>query len=123
MFPVTRINEIEAASCPLRQILAKVTGKWQILILLALDDGPLRFNELKRTVGDITQRVLAENLKKLARDGFVVRTVHGESPVSVSYELSDLAREFITTLQPVIFWAQDSFQKVEDARVSYDSQV
>ena len=58
MLNVTALTKKEIESCPVRQVLSKVTGKWQVLIVLALEDGTLRFGELKRTVGDITQRVL-----------------------------------------------------------------
>ncbi|MEL6234902.1 MAG: helix-turn-helix domain-containing protein, partial [Pseudomonadota bacterium] len=81
MTPVT--NEAEALLCPIRTVLSKVTGKWQIVILLTLDDTPLRFGELKRQIGDITHRVLTENLRALQRDGYITRTVHDGPPVAV----------------------------------------
>lgn len=76
MVKVTALSKEEAANCPVRQVLSQVMGKWQMLILCALDDGPLRFGALKRSVGgDITQRVLTENLRKMERDGYLTRTV------------------------------------------------
>lgn len=88
MLQVTAHTKEQAEHCPIRQVLSKVTGKWQILIVLALEDGALRFGELKRAIGDITQRVLTENLRSLERDGYLTRTVDSGPPVAVHYELT-----------------------------------
>ncbi|MEL6435520.1 MAG: winged helix-turn-helix transcriptional regulator, partial [Pseudomonadota bacterium] len=58
MLPICVTNEAEALLCPIRTVLSKVTGKWQMIILLSLEDGALRFGQIKRAVGDVTQRVL-----------------------------------------------------------------
>ncbi len=76
MVKVTAHTKEEAENCPVRSVLTKVTAKWNLLILLTLEDGELRFGELKRAIGDVTQRVLTENLRLLERDGHLTRTVH-----------------------------------------------
>ena len=120
MLPVTVSTEQAGKTCPIRNVLAKVTGKWQMLIILSLEDGALRFGELKRTVGDITQRVLTENLRSLERDGYLTRTVNPGPPIAVSYELTDLGRQLITVMKPMVIFAAESFQQVMASREKYD---
>lgn len=120
MLPIRVQNEAEALLCPIRTVLSKVTGKWQIIIVLALEDGPLRFGELKRTIGDVTQRVLTENLRSLQRDGYLTRTVFPGPPVAVSYELTDLGRELVSLLTPIVHWADSNMETVKAARQDYE---
>lgn len=120
MLPIGVQTEAEALLCPIRSVLSKVTGKWQIIIVLALEDQPLRFSELKRKIGDVTQRVLTENLRGLQRDGYLTRSVFPGPPVAVSYELTDLGRELVTLLKPIVFWADENMQNVKAARRSYE---
>ena len=121
MLQVTALTKEDAAHCPVRNVLSKVTGKWQCLIVLALEDGALRFGALKRTIGDITQRVLTENLRTLERDGYLTRTVDPGPPVAVSYELTDLGKRLLAVLKPMVLFAADSFSDVVSAREAYDS--
>ena len=93
MLPVTALSKDQAEDCPIRQVLSQVTGKWQMLIVLVLEDGALRFGALRRTIGDVTQRVLTENLRKLERDGYITRSVDPGPPVAVSYALTPLGQE------------------------------
>jgi DNA-binding HxlR family transcriptional regulator len=120
MLQVTALNKDQASNCPVRQVLSQVTGKWQILIILALEDEDARFGALKRTVGDITQRVMTENLRKLERDGYVHRTVDGGPPISVTYGLTDMGRELVSLYKPLVFWAADRFVDVSASRAQYD---
>lgn len=120
MLPIGVHSEAEALLCPIRTVLSKVTGKWQIIIVLALEDGPLRFGELKRTIGDVTQRVLTENLRSLQRDGYLTRTVHPGPPVAVSYELTDLGGELVSLLTPIVQWADSNMETVKAARLDYE---
>ncbi|MEP3279016.1 MAG: helix-turn-helix domain-containing protein [Stappiaceae bacterium] len=120
MLQVTVTTVAESQLCPVRDVLTKVMGKWQSLILLALEDGALRFGVLKRTIGDITQRVLTENLRSLERDGHLVRTVHDTSPIAVTYELTPMGQELLNVLKPLVFWAESSHERVRLARENYD---
>lgn len=119
---ITANNKIEAARCPIRNVLAKVTGKWQILILLSLEVSALRFNHIKRAIGDITQRVLTDNLRKLERDGYLTRTVSTRPPIAVTYELTELGQSLVKQLNPIISWSQEAFPQVKEARAkrAYD---
>jgi len=75
-------------NCPIRGVLDRVGDKWSVLVLLSLERGERRFNELRRGIGDISQRVLTETLRDLERDGYLTRTVHPVRPPMVCYELT-----------------------------------
>ena len=123
MLPITKVTKIEAATCPIRSVMSGFTGKWQVLVLLALEDGVLRFGELKRTVGDITQRVLTENLRSLEREGYLTRTVEPGPPVAVYYELTTMGESLVEIIKPVVFWSNDNMRKVKLARSRYEARV
>ena len=120
MLPIGVENKAEGQNCPIRSVLSNVTGKWRILILLGLEDGPRRFGELKRCIGDITQRVLTENLRTLQRDGYLTRTVHPGPPVAVSYELTPLGRDLVSMFKPLVYWSNDHMDGVKTARMEFD---
>ena len=120
MLPVTVTTKEGGQLCPVRNVLSKVTGKWQILIVLALEDGALRFGALKRTLGDITQRVLTENLRSLERDGYLTRTVDPGPPVAVSYALTPLGEELLGVTKPMVHFASARFDQVMASRAAYD---
>ncbi len=122
MLPITVADKVEAARCPIRTVLSKATGKWQILILLALEDGPLRFGQVKRTLGDITQRVLTENLRSLERDGYLTRTVEPGPPIAVFYELTPIGHSFVEVLRPVALWSSGNLEQVKAARARFDGE-
>lgn len=121
MLQVTALTKELAEHCPIRQVLSKVTGKWQVLIVLALEDGSLRFGKLKRTIGDITQRVLTENLRSLERDGYLTRTVDPGPPVAVHYELTDRGGELVILLKSLTEWAARNYDAVSKSREIFDA--
>lgn len=120
MLPIGVESKAEASNCSIRSVLANVTGKWRMIIILALEDGPLRFGEIKRCIGDVTQRVLTENLRGLQRDGYLTRTVDPGPPVAVSYELTPLGRSLLETLKPLVFWSYEQMDTVKAARLEYE---
>lgn len=120
MLPIGAHSEAEALLCPIRTVLSKVTGKWQMIIVLALEDGPLRFGALKRTIGDVTQGVLTENLRSLQRDGYITRTVDPGPPIAVSYALTPVGEELAVLLKPLVLWANDNMDGVKVARRDYE---
>lgn len=121
MVAFTITSEADALRCPIRTILSKVTGKWQIVILLTLDDGSRRFGELKRTIGDITQRVLTENLKSLQRDGYLTRTVDPGPPVAVSYALTPQGESLAAKMRPLVDWAYDNMESIKAGRADFEA--
>ncbi|WP_421724351.1 winged helix-turn-helix transcriptional regulator [Bauldia sp.] len=120
MLPIGVESKAEASNCSIRSVLSNVTGKWRMIIVLALEDGPRRFGEIKRCIGDVTQRVLTENLRGLQRDGYLTRTVHPGPPVAVSYELTPLGRGLLAMLKPLVYWSHEQMDEVKTARLTYD---
>jgi len=102
------------------QVLARVGDKWTVLVVMLLGDGPRRFNEIKRMVGGISQRMLTLTLRGLERDGMVTRTVFPTIPPRVDYELTDLGRSLSTPVQALGLWAQANMDEIEAARERFD---
>jgi DNA-binding HxlR family transcriptional regulator len=101
-------------------ILARVGDKWSVFVIMLLGGGPRRFNEIKRMVGGISQRMLTLTLRGLERDGLVTRTVFPTIPPRVDYELTDLGRGLWTPVEALGKWAQDHQVEIEDARARFD---
>lgn len=105
--------------CPVRDVLDCIGDRWSLLTLLALRDGTLRFTELKRAIGDISQRMLAQTLRTLERDGYVTRAVHATVPPKVEYTLTDLGQSLLAQLEPLVRWANENHARVRKARKAY----
>src|SRR5437762_14235939 len=88
-------------------ILARVGDKWSVFVIMLLGDGPRRFNEIKRMVGGISQRMLTLTLRGLERDGLVTRTVFPTIPPRVDYELTDLGHGLWQPVEALGKWARD----------------
>src|ERR1700727_1434012 len=89
---------------PIRETLSRVGDKWSLLIIGTLSDAPLRFNELRRRIDGISQRMLTRTLRELERDGLVTRTVTPTTPPSVEYALNDLGRSLVEPVKVLIVW-------------------
>src|SRR6266481_8477044 len=97
-------------------ILARVGDKWSVFVIMLLGDGPRRFNEIKRMIGGISQRMLTLTLRGLERDGLVTRTVFPTIPPRVDYELTDLGRGLQQPVRALGEWAMGHQREIEDAR-------
>lgn len=104
-------------------MLARIGDKWSLLIVSTLGDGPLRFNELRRRIGDISQKMLSSTLKVLERDGLVSRTVTPSVPPQVEYDLSDLGRELLPQVIALAVWTADNTDRILAARAEYDART
>ena len=93
-----------------------------MIIVLALEDEPKRFGDLTRCIGDITPRVLPENLRGLQRAGYLTRTVDPGPPVAVSYELTPLGRSLLELLKPLVFWSHEQMDEVRHYRMQFDRE-
>jgi DNA-binding HxlR family transcriptional regulator len=104
-------------------VLARVGDKWSVLIIVLLGDGPKRFNEIKRLVGGISQRMLTLTLRGLERDGLVTRTVFPTVPPRVDYELTALGRSLWEAVKPLGSWAQEHVKDIGRARNEFDEKT
>lgn len=105
-----------------RELLSRIGDKWSILIIAHLAEGPLRFNILRRTIGQVSQRMLTLTLRSLERDGLVSRTVFPSIPPRVDYELTPLGRTLMGPVMTLIDWSLIHQGEVEKARSEYESQ-
>ena len=106
----------------LNSILARVGDKWTLLVVVALGDGPKRFNEIKRMIGGISQRMLTFTLRGLERDGLVTRTVFPTTPQRVEYELTKLGSTLWQAVEPLSSWARDHVSEILTSRKQFDER-
>ncbi|GGV74482.1 HxlR family transcriptional regulator [Streptomyces griseoloalbus] len=109
-----------AKACPSRGTLEHVTGRWGALTLGALHEGSLRFNELRRRVDGVSEKMLSQTLHALERDGLVHREAQPTNPPRVDYELTPLGREVAGRLLSLIHYVEGSMEAVLQARERYD---
>ena len=112
----------EGSCLAVASVLARVGDKWSVLVIMTLIDGPMRFNELKRKVGGISQRMLTLTLRGLERDGLVTRTIFPTIPPRVDYELTDLGRGLALPVKALGQWAFEHRPEIEGAREAFDTR-
>lgn len=105
-------GDVFAEQCPSREILSHVTGKWGVLVLVALLGGTHRFSELRRKVGGVSERMLAETLKKLEADGFVDRKSYPVVPPHVEYSLTPMGQEIGKRVEALANWIEDHLERI-----------
>lgn len=115
-------GEYDPEICPVRHVLKGIADKWTILILAALKADRQRFSQIRRLVPDVSQRMLAQTLRKLERDGYVTREVTPSIPPRVDYELTELGRSLVSQLAPLAKWADEHRTRVGRARAAYDAR-
>ncbi|HEX3944092.1 MAG TPA: helix-turn-helix domain-containing protein [Rhizomicrobium sp.] len=103
-------------------VLARVGDKWSVLIVSRLGNGPMRFNELKRDIGGISQRMLTLTLRGLERDGLITRTVFPTVPPRVDYELTTLGRSLLVPVSALGDWARKNMSRIEEAQAKFDDK-
>jgi DNA-binding HxlR family transcriptional regulator len=103
------------------EVLSRVGDKWTVLVVSTLGDGPKRFNELRKALGSISQRMLTLTLRGLERDGLVTRTVFPTIPPRVDYELTDLGRSLLEPVSELGLWARRNRAVIQQARARFDN--
>ena len=116
--PVTRHTTTQCQA--VNGILARIGDKWSVLVVMSLADDTVRFNELKRLIGGISQRMLTLTLRGLERDGLVERTFYPTIPPRVSYALTELGRSLREPVGALGQWAIEHRGTVEQSRLHYD---
>jgi len=109
-------GDLFAAPCPSREVLNHVCSRWGVLILIALRGGTHRFSELRRKMGGVSEKMLAQSLQALARDGFVSRVSHPVVPPFVEYSLTPLGEEVAEKVVDLADWIELNLSRVMDAR-------
>jgi DNA-binding HxlR family transcriptional regulator len=110
----------QSFSCPIRDVLDRVGDAWTVLVVMTLKKGPVRFNELRRQVNGVSQRMLTVTLRQLERDGLVSRCVIPSTPPQVEYSLTELGLSLHEALNPLAEWAARSQSAVRETRQKYD---
>ena len=120
-----------ASACPTRLVLDRIADKWAVLLLSLLAKGPLRlallakgpmrFNQLRREVEGISQKMLSQSLKSLERDGLVSRKATPTVPVTVEYSITTLGETLSATVNPLRLWAESHIEQVLTAQQHYDA--
>lgn len=106
--------------CPTRVVLDRIGDKWTVLVIGALQDGPLRFSVLRTHIGGVAAKVLTQTLRAMERDGLLTRTVHAQVPPRVDYELTDLGASLTGPIQTLTDWAETHLAQILGAREAYD---
>ena len=117
----SRYESFDAGNCPVRDVLGQLGDKWSTLIIGLLGEKTHRFGELRRSIPDISQRMLTQTLKDLQRDGLVDRAVFATVPPSVEYKLTPLGRSLLSPLGMLIEWAEMHHGAIRLARQAYES--
>jgi DNA-binding HxlR family transcriptional regulator len=108
--------------CEVRQILDRIADKWSLLVIALLAERTMRFNELRREIDGISQRMLSVTLRHLERDGLVCRTIYPEVPPRVEYCLSPLGHTLLGTIQSLVRWTESHQQEIVRARAEFDAR-
>jgi DNA-binding HxlR family transcriptional regulator len=116
-------NSHDTSNCrAVAEVLARIGDKWTVYVVKLLSDRPMRFNEIRKAIPAISQRMLSLTLRGLERDGLLIRTVTPSIPPRVDYELTEMGLTLIEPLRAIGGWALTNRDYVEKARVKFDAQ-
>ncbi|MBE9605130.1 helix-turn-helix transcriptional regulator [Acetobacteraceae bacterium H6797] len=121
MNSIANMPNTYAANCPTRLVLDRIADKWAVLLLGLLAERTLRFNELRRHIEGLSQKVLSQTLKSLERDGLVHRKAIATVPVTVEYSITPLGRTLAQTVDGIRLWAEAHIGEVQAAQRLYDA--
>lgn len=108
---------IRVEACPIRDILSKLGDKWSLLVLTTLNaNGVMRFNEINKSIGDISQRMLTVTLRSLEHDGLIARKVYPEVPPRVEYHITESGESLMPHLNNLVDWAAENMAGIVEKR-------
>ena len=110
-----RRGDLFAPSCPSREVMKHVTSSWGILVLIALQDGTMRFSELRRRVTGVSERMLAQTLRWLEADRLVVRRAHAVVPPHTDYTLTEIGHEAAAKVAALADWIEERLPELRGA--------
>ena len=105
-------GNLMAAACPSRDVLRRLTGRWGMLVLRVLASGPQRFGSLRKSIGGVSERMLAQTLQGLERDGMVLRRDFQTVPPHVEYELTPLGHEAASRVDQLLDWIEGALPQI-----------
>ncbi|MDF7660270.1 helix-turn-helix domain-containing protein [Erwiniaceae bacterium L1_54_6] len=111
-------GELLNVNCPSREVLKRITSRWSVLVLLALREETLRFSELRRRIGGVSERMLAQTLRYMEEDGFVARIAYDVVPPHVEYHLTSLGREVEGQVIGLADWLESNLHRILEVRES-----
>lgn len=118
----TKKEELLFPTCPVRQILSKISDKWSMLVIFILENnGTMRFNSLQKAIPDISQKVLTSTLRNLENDGYIIRTIYPEVPPRVEYSLTERALTLLPHLNALIDWANNNLAAILNERKEHST--
>lgn len=117
-----KIKKFEDHShCPVRLVMSRFGDKWSILVLTLLgDEDILRFNEMRKYLKDISQKMLTVTLRSLEADGLIKRTIYPEIPPRVEYQLTDLGKSLLPFITQMLEWASNNMESIIKNRKTYE---
>jgi DNA-binding HxlR family transcriptional regulator len=113
--------DVFAERCPTRLVLDRIADKWAVLVLVRLKDEPVRFNQLRRDIQGVSQKVLSQTLKKLERDGLIRREAFATVPVTVEYSITRLGLTLTASIAAIADWAEANIAAVIASQQAYDA--
>lgn len=116
-------GDVFAQACPSREVLRHVTSRWGVLVLVALLEGTHRFSELRRRIGGVSEKMLAQTLQWLEADGLLLRVSHPVVPPHVDYSLTPLGQEAALQVQALADWIEGNVGRVLAARARHGSSA
>lgn len=120
---MTAAPNLNSARCASRHALDLIADKWTVLIVRALEDGPERYEALRRRIQGISKRMLTHTLRELEDNGLVLRSVRQVVPPHVEYSLTPLGRTLRTPIRALAAWAEEHMDEVETARRTPGSEA
>ena len=106
------LGQVLSNECPSRQILEHLTTKWSVLVLRCLSEGVHRFSELKQRIEGVSEKMLAQTLKTLEQDGFVIRTVYPVVPPKVEYQLTLMGSQAANKMVELVGWIERNLPEI-----------
>ncbi|EKN5071795.1 winged helix-turn-helix transcriptional regulator [Yersinia enterocolitica] len=111
-----RRGELLNVDCPSREVLKRVTSRWGVLVLIALSNETLRFSALRRKIGGVSEKMLAQTLQNLEEDGFVDRIAYPVVPPHVEYQLTPLGKEVQEQVEGLAVWLEENLHRIMKKR-------
>ncbi len=111
-------GELFSVACPSRKVLQNVTSRWGVLVLVALMAGTYRFSELRRKIGGVSEKMLAQTLQALEADGFVLRTARPVVPPHVEYSLTRMGQEVAREVESLADWIEGNLYRIMEQRTA-----